>query len=59
MFTYEHTVPGYFPGFHVLWDWMGAEFLFSKQLLSQLMVNISVWSNRSTVDKTSIHTQII
>ncbi len=56
---YPIKVPGYFSCLHVLWDWMGADFLFSKELLDQLIVNISVWSDRPTAGITSIHIQII
>lgn len=56
---YPIKVPGYFSCLHVLWDWMGADFLFSKELLDQLIVDISVWSDSPAVDITSIHIQII
>lgn len=51
--------PGYFSCLHVLWDWVGADFLLSKELLGQLIVDISVWIDGSTADTISIHNQII
>lgn len=50
---YPIKVPGYFSCLHVFWYWVGAGFMFSKELLGQFIVNISIWSDRSTADITS------
>lgn len=52
---FVHTVPGYFSHLHVLWNWVCANFLLSKQLLSQIVVDISVWSDRPGAAIPSIH----
>lgn len=39
------TVPGYFSNLHVLWNRMRANFLFPKELFSQIVVDVPVWSH--------------
>lgn len=56
---FHHAVPGYFYCLHVLWDWLADDLLFSEQILGQFIVDISVWSHRTTADMKSIHIQTI